>query len=43
MKRLLYILFLGVILFGCQIESVQVTQPPFFDLNDFFEKELMVL
>jgi len=28
---------------GCQVESVQVTQPPFFDLNTFFEKELEFL
>ena len=28
---------------GCNIDSVKVTQPPFFDLNDYFEKELVVL
>jgi len=40
MNRTIPFLFFIIILLGCQVESVKVTQPPFFDLNDFFEKEL---
>ena len=38
----IYLVFFFLLL-GCQVESVQVIHPPFFDLNDFFKKELSLL
>ena len=40
MRQILFLFFV-IILLGCQVDAVKVTQPPFFDLNDFFEKELV--
>lgn len=41
MKKLIHIIFvLSLFTLSCQVEKVESNLQPFFDLNDFFEKEI---